>query len=86
MKVDENGCITDYAGRPAGTNRPFGSQPTRRRAHVAFNAEDDKILQEWVTKAEIQGMRTSGDRIYEDLERVVSDSLTLCSTKLTLIQ
>lgn len=63
----------DYIIRPAGEVREVGStsRPTKS-SRIAYTAEDDRILYEWVKAAEKRGDKGLGNKIYQDLEKQVS--------------
>jgi hypothetical protein len=60
------------AGPVAGTSRPVGSDRPTRGTRTTFSAADDRALAAWVTKAEVQGLSTKGNSIYQQLEKIVS--------------
>lgn len=70
MKIEEDGRIVDADGRPTAIS------PHARRLRNTFSAEDDRVLADWVTRAERQGIRITGFQVFQDLERVVRTSIT----------
>lgn len=71
IEVNENGDVCDNLGRPA--RRRGLPDPTPPRRRLRFTADDDQILQEWVLRAEEQGLQL-GAKIFRDLESIVSSS------------
>lgn len=60
-------------GPALGSVRPVGSGssiPTRI-GRTPFTPEDDRILMNWVTRAERSGAAIKGNKLYEDLARAV---------------
>ena len=89
MRVGEDGHITDQCGRLAAVQ----SSTSHHRA--GFSEEDDQILLEWVTRVELQGVRTTSLKIFEDLARIVRRGLLFslasmltvrCRTRDTLLR
>ncbi|KAI9736531.1 MAG: hypothetical protein M1818_006042 [Claussenomyces sp. TS43310] len=63
--------LNDHAaGRPAGTPRPIGSVVPARGSRTPFTAEDDRILMDWVIKAERRGSSVKGNQVYQVLEKI----------------
>lgn len=63
----------DFRAGPAmGVVRDIGSARPTRGGRTAFTAEDDRILMEWVTRAEKKGAFVKGNEIYKQLEQQVS--------------
>ncbi|GAB1732101.1 hypothetical protein NU195Hw_g8954t1 [Hortaea werneckii] len=67
-----NGAVPDpedhRAGPPVGSIRDVASSVPGKQTRRAFTAEDDKILWQWVQKAEEQGGSVKGNDIYKHLE------------------
>ncbi|RMY77293.1 hypothetical protein D0863_01423 [Hortaea werneckii] len=67
-----NGAVPDpedhRAGPPVGSIRDVASSVPGKQTRKAFTAEDDKILWQWVQKAEEQGGSVKGNDIYKHLE------------------
>lgn len=63
----------DYpAGPSVHTPGAVGSIQQPRKGRTPFTAEDDRILAEWVRKAERNGAVTRGNELYRELELTVS--------------
>ena len=61
--------IENYrAGPVSHTIRAVGSGTPTRTGRVPFTPEDDEILKEWVTRAELRGDYVKGNEIYKQLE------------------
>ncbi|KAI7011153.1 hypothetical protein KC355_g5873 [Hortaea werneckii] len=56
------------AGPPVGSIRDVASSVPGKQTRRAFTAEDDKVLWQWVQKAEEQGGSVKGNDIYKHLE------------------
>ncbi|RFU29930.1 hypothetical protein B7463_g6406, partial [Scytalidium lignicola] len=56
------------AGPPVGTVRQAGSSQPVKSTRKPFTADDDRILRQWVQRAEQQGLSTKGNEIYQQLE------------------
>ncbi|KAI7217177.1 hypothetical protein KC333_g4356 [Hortaea werneckii] len=67
-----NGAVPDpedhRAGPPVGSIRDVASSVPGKQTRRAFTAEDDKVLWQWVQKAEEQGGSVKGNDIYKHLE------------------
>ncbi len=63
------------AGLARGAVRPVGSSQPSKSSRTPFTAADDRVLAEWVTKAERQGLSTKGNKIYIDLAIIVRSSI-----------
>ncbi|KAI7360041.1 hypothetical protein KC354_g8987 [Hortaea werneckii] len=67
-----NGAVPDpeehRAGPPVGAIRDVASSVPGKQTRRAFTAEDDKILWQWVQKAQEQGGSVKGNDIYKHLE------------------
>ncbi|KAI6843130.1 hypothetical protein KC342_g1153 [Hortaea werneckii] len=67
-----NGAVPDpedhRAGPPGGSIRDVASSVPGKQTRRAFTAEDDKVLWQWVQKAEEQGGSVKGNDIYKHLE------------------
>lgn len=64
--------IEEYRAGPAThTIREVGSGQPTKNWRTPFTAEDDRILMEWVTKAERKGALIKGNEIYKQLEEKV---------------
>ncbi|KAI7535142.1 hypothetical protein KC331_g12183 [Hortaea werneckii] len=67
-----HGAIPDpeehRAGPPEGSIRDVASSVPGKQTRRAFTAEDDKVLWQWVQKAEEQGGSVKGNDIYKHLE------------------
>ncbi|RMY98683.1 hypothetical protein D0860_08463 [Hortaea werneckii] len=67
-----NGAVPDpedhRAGPPVGSIRDVASSVPGKQTRRAFTAEDDRILWQWVQKAEEQGGSVKGNDIYKHLE------------------
>ena len=69
--------IEDYrAGPVTHTIREVGSSQPTRGGRTPFTAEDDRILMEWVVKAERNGASVKGNEIYKQLEAKVETLAT----------
>lgn len=67
----------DYEiGPPPGTSRKAGSAQQTKASRTNFSFKDDLILIKWVRSAECKGQATSGNEVYKDLERCVSNPAT----------
>jgi hypothetical protein len=74
LMVDLDGRITDHDRLPSVDGPPL----KRPRGRVAFTAEDDRLLADWVARAEAEGLKISGiSKVFEDLARIVSGSSLL---------
>jgi len=61
--------IDEYRAGPAEkTIREVASRQPTRVGRIPFTAEDDRLLMEWVTRAERQGASIKGNEIYKQLE------------------
>lgn len=67
--LDRNGDIHDSSGFPSKRQ----STPGIRQRH-SFTEDDDRILHEWISRAELQGLHVK-PKIFDDLEKTVSRSL-----------
>lgn len=71
----KKGKLEDLENHRAGpverTSRPVGSSLPTRIARTPFTAADDRALARWVTDAELKGLSTKGNLIYQQLERCV---------------
>ena len=76
--------IDEFLAGPAPkTIREVASGRPTRGGRTPFTAEDDRLLMEWVTRAERQGASIKGNEIYKQLELKVNPRLLLVSeTKL----
>ncbi|KAI6790075.1 hypothetical protein KC361_g8152 [Hortaea werneckii] len=67
-----NGAVPDAeehrAGPPVGAIRDVASSVPGKQTRRAFTAEDDRVLWQWVQKAEEQGGSVKGNDIYKHLE------------------
>lgn len=64
--------IEEYRAAPATkTIREVGSGQPTRHGRTKFSAEDDRLLMNWVTRAERQGASILGNELYKQLERKV---------------
>ncbi|GAB1741998.1 hypothetical protein NU219Hw_g7394t1 [Hortaea werneckii] len=67
-----NGAVPDpeehRAGPPVGSIRDVASSVPGKQTRRAFTDEDDKILWQWVQKAEERGGSVKGNDIYKHLE------------------
>jgi hypothetical protein len=70
IALDDHGDVQDNSGFPSG--RLVAASKVR---HV-FTEDDDRKLQEWVLRAELQGLRIR-PKIFDDLERVVCRYLVM---------
>lgn len=74
----KNGRLEDldnyYAGPAPGAIRPVGAGASHpaKLGRTPFTAEDDRILVDWVTKAERSGSATKGNAIYQQLAEKAS--------------
>src|SRR4051794_8802552 len=69
LMVDLDGRITDHDRLPSVNEPPL----KRPRGRVAFIAEDDRFLADWITLAEAEGLKITGvSKVFEDLARIVS--------------
>jgi hypothetical protein len=61
---------------PGGISRPAGAGASvpAKKSRMAFSAEDDDILTRWVLSKDRQGAYVSGNDIYKELEKKVSQS------------
>ncbi|KAF4637675.1 hypothetical protein G7Y89_g392 [Cudoniella acicularis] len=73
------------AGPPVGTVREAGSGQPVKRGKTPFTAEDDRILTEWVARAERKGVAIRGNELYKQLAaKVIAkfhggiDGLSMC--------
>jgi hypothetical protein len=72
VKKGELQNIEDHPAGPATkTAREVGATQLARRGRTPFTAEDDRILMEWVTRAERQGMKIRGNLLFQQLEQKV---------------
>ena len=80
-KSVKNGKLEDIKDHPAGpvaqNTRPVGSRQPTKSTRTPFTAEDDRILLNWVVKAERDGLAIRGNEIYEQLEKKVWDMLDI---------
>jgi hypothetical protein len=74
LKIDEY-----RAGPATKTLREVGSGQPTRGGRTPFTAEDDRLLMEWVTRAEQQGASIKGNEIYKQLEQKVNAMILLVS-------
>lgn len=66
--------IDDHRAGPIAQNtRPVGSKQATKSTRTPFTAEDDRILMDWVVKAERKGLAIKGNEVYEQLEKKVYD-------------
>lgn len=72
VKAGELRDIEEYRCTPmqVGSRKVGSGQPTKQ-GRTLFTAEDDRVLERWVTKAARQGLSTKGNEIYRQLEAVV---------------
>ena len=76
-KSVKNGRLEDIEDHRAGpvtqSTRPVGSKQSTRSTRTPFTSEDDRILMNWVVKAERDGLAIRGNEIYEQLAGKVWD-------------
>lgn len=74
-KSVRSGKLEDTEKHPAGpvtkTTRAVGSSQPTKSTRTPYTAADDKILRNWIAKAERSGLHTKGNVIYEQLEKLV---------------
>lgn len=72
MKDGQLVDMENYRAGPAEKSiREVGSGQPTRSGRTPFSVEDDRILMEWVTRAERQGVSTKGNELYKQLEQKV---------------
>lgn len=91
--IDESikrGALQDLeshrAGPPVGQIRRVGSSMPGRSGRVPFSAEDDRILLDWVSEGARQGASLKGNKLYEQLEALVSGNILPFELMLTVMQ
>ncbi|KAH7346285.1 hypothetical protein BKA65DRAFT_274014 [Rhexocercosporidium sp. MPI-PUGE-AT-0058] len=66
-----NGRMEDIenhrAGPPHAQTREVGSAQPTKKTRTPFSADDDRILMQWVTRAERKGLPILGNAIYQQL-------------------
>lgn len=71
----KNGELQDIENHRAGpaqrTVRDVGSKNPTRQGRIPFTAEDDRVLTQWVTRAERRGVKTLGNVLFQELEQRV---------------
>ena len=64
----------DYLQGPSpSASRVVSRGKPAKLSRTLFSAEDDKVLWNWVQRSERSGRGASGNEIYKELERQVSD-------------
>jgi hypothetical protein len=70
----KNGALEDLDAHRIGaavSPSPVGSNRPGRSTRTPFTQADDNQLSIWVTKAELKGLSTKGNEIYQQLEAIV---------------
>lgn len=76
VKVEADGRLTDWSDQPAAASKPAGSDPVQQKAlRNKWLSDEKELLQNWSLAAEAQG-RGGGSGVYEQLEVMVSSTLS----------
>lgn len=76
---DKNGKLEDksnyLAGPPIASEAAVPIRSATSMTRIPYTAEDDNQLWKWVTDAESRGASLSGNKLYKELEEIVSPQI-----------